>query len=141
MEIGDLLYVLIMVVALVFSVLKKAKGKEQRGTVTPDHEVDDSLSEIFPTLKQIWEEQKVPEYPITPTPFSSYVNQKENREKIKKRIRIKDRKTITSSLKKRTAQKVFLDEDENEGISYWNKEPIDLRKAVIYSEILKRPDY
>ena len=136
MEIGDLLYVLIMVVALVFSVLKKAKGKEQRPA--PSHEVEDTLSEVFPSLKQIWEEQKVPEYPITKT-FSPPVQHQ--KKIIDKGIRIKDRKIITSGLKKRDTHKILLDEDENNGISYWNKEPIDLQKAVIYSEILKRPDY
>ena len=139
MDIGDLLYVLIMVVALVFSFIKKAKGKEQRPNAhIPEHEVEDTLSEVFPTFKQIWEEQKVPEPPKVRT-FPPPVQHQ--RKVIDKGVRIKDRKTITSGLKKRDTHKVFLDEDENNEIPYWNKEPIDLQKAVIYSEILKRPDY
>ena len=130
-----------MVVVLIFSVLKKAKDKEQHTPAAPDHEVDDSLSEVFPSLKQIWEEQKIPEYPKPAILLVPPVQRKENREKLKKRIGIKDRKTITSGLKKRNTQKVFLEEDEDSGITYWDKDPIDLQKAVIYSEILKRPDY
>lgn len=138
MEFGDLLYVLIMVAVAVFSIVKKSRGRKEHDVLTPEFEADASPEEVFPP-GTFWEGKVKP-----------LIRPPDNKEKKVhrsgfKRIdfnkkRIKNR-TITSGLKKRQAPKILLEEDEQVNFSYWDEEPIDLRKAVIYNEILKRPDY
>ena len=138
MEFGDLLYVFIMVAVAVFGIIKKSAGKKRPDVLMPEFEAENSPVEVFPTGR-FWEETVKP---LTKPP--EIKNEKVRRPDFKRidfdRSKIKKR-TITSSLKKRQSAKIFLEEDEQNNFSFWEKEQFDLQKAVIFSEILKKPEY
>jgi len=138
MEFGDLIYVLIMVAIAVFSIIKKSSSKKQTDVLMPEFEAENSPVEVFPQ-NRFWEEKVRPlnkplEIKEKKVYRSEYKKIDFEKRKIKKR-------TITSSLKKRQIAKVILEVDEQSNYSFWEEEQFDLQKAVIYSEILKKPEY
>ncbi|MDR2928926.1 MAG: hypothetical protein LBV41_12125 [Cytophagaceae bacterium] len=144
MDLGDIAYGLIMLVAVVASIYKKAikNNRPHDDMPMPEQEIDDTLKEFFPTVRQLIEveNRKIASPPAYRKPenvsqFSDY------RKNDFKRQRIKEKETISSSLRKRIPQKDLFDEDESKTATIWDKDPFNLQKAIIYSEILKRPDY
>ena len=127
-----------MVAIAVFSIIKKSSSKKQTDVLMPEFEAENSPVEVFPQ-NRFWEEKVRPlnkplEIKEKKVYRSEYKKIDFEKRKIKKR-------TITSSLKKRQIAKVILEVDEQSNYSFWEEEQFDLQKAVIYSEILKKPEY
>ncbi|MCL2074054.1 MAG: hypothetical protein FWH18_09040 [Marinilabiliaceae bacterium] len=139
MEIGDLLYILIGVGALLFSLFKKSKHKEQFGNDFPQYEQEDNLEEVFESVSNV-SEQPQPKAVVLRT-FEKKPVFESKFKRINFENRNKSKKIVTSGLKIRKEPKMFFEEKEDEIINYWNAENFDLHKAVIYSEILKRPNF
>ncbi|TAJ14642.1 hypothetical protein DMA11_04530 [Marinilabiliaceae bacterium JC017] len=134
--IGEILYIVAMLAIFVFSAYKKSQQAKKK--VTPPNQtphVPDPMDEedIMKELKDLFQPQqpgkatvpveKKPVQPVVPTDTNKYA---------KPQAKISERK-ISREIK------VEL-EEEGEG-NHILDEDFDLRKAVIYSEILKRPGY
>jgi hypothetical protein len=138
MEFGDLIYIFIMVAVALFSLIRANKNKERQGTQIPDYNTVELPEEVFPPGMFREEKAKVltkpPEKNVNPVYRSHF-------QRIDFENRRQKKRTIFSELKKRQDTKIFLEEESQAISSYWENEQFDLRKAVIYSEILKRPEY
>lgn len=135
---GDYFYILIMVGVFIFSIIKNTRKKEeQTPSSNPNRRIPDVLEEVFPDIRN-WmddeeETQVVPEpvpviqtlETIPPTTHFTY-DSPENAQP----TRGITRQTVISA-------PMELESDQ-ESMTLWD-EPIDLRKAVLYAEILKRP--
>lgn len=140
-SLGDILYIIVMLAAVVISFYKKAKGSGEGGTFSPEQEAGDPFDEVFPTGDKWFEEeqpQKQPPKPvlkkeeIIPRPRTLRINYQ----------KIQKKPERTSRLTSRIAQnRGNLEEPEREARSFWDEEPLDLQTAVIYAEVIKRPDY
>lgn len=149
-SLGDILYLLIMVGVVIFGVIKKSKTSGG-GEIMPEDEVDDYPSEAFPPLSKWLEEQldPKPKPEIVTKPRVAPVMQKEREPAVshfKKPYKPAPRKPYqsledTPRIQRKIATKEsFIEEEPEYGTSFlWEDEQFDLRKAVIYSEILKRP--
>jgi hypothetical protein len=147
-SIGDILYIVVMVAALIFSIYKKSKAQNQDGTVRPEEEVGDPLDEVFPTftmpkpkpaepierpVKQpprLIQTEAVPRIRTSRTDFHKIKTRGDS-----KRLERSQRLTTHTSPRKSTQ------EPELEQHYYWEEEPVDLQRAIIYAEVIKRPDY
>ena len=147
-SIGDILYIVVMVIALVFSIYKKSKSGNQDGTIIPEREVSDPFDEVFPTFNQNWNEDRVPaDMPVKhpPKPVQQEIAdrvryqridfQRTNKSETSKRLE------RTSRLSRSSIQRKSTREPDSEQMYYWDEEPLDLQNAIIYTEIIKRPDY
>jgi hypothetical protein len=138
MEFGDLIYILIMVVVALFSFFRANKNKARQESSIPDFETVNIPEEVFPPGMFGEERAKVltkpPEKRITPVQRSHFtrINYEKRRQK---------KRTIFSGVKRQQETNIFLEDDNQLIGSYWENEQFDLQKAVIYSEILKRPEY
>ena len=139
---GDILYFLAMIAFFVISAIsksKKAKKKVVPASKPFDHPVMPKKSEGssgFPWLDEIFEEDEAnveqetvqgtePE-PVAVEVIREVETNGEVKDNIKKQEQPFDYYDVKGS--------------DQEG-SYWNEEEFDLRKAVIFSEILKRPEF
>ncbi len=128
-NLGDILYVLFIVVALVASVMKKRK-KQEAVPPFPSEDVNDTglpedLKEIFQRKRQ------------TATHFPKpHIDRK--REIIKKEPEKKFKTGLVSSLTIKKPNEIFEQELND---TRTDLEEIDWQKAVITSEILNRPQH
>jgi hypothetical protein len=151
-NLGDIIYLVLMVAVVLFSALRKKKAPQQ-GVPEPHGEVRDPMDEIFPTLKDLFTGEEGVEKPLTEqaeshpplidmekrdekkkeSPFlnSDYVfSARSSMDDVRRRRRIPKKKPLDLS------SQVHGDFGSSENI-----EDFDLQQAVIYSEILKRPDF
>ena len=133
-DFGDILYILAMLAALVFSALRKKKQVKER----PNQPVETSRSpfdpfeeddNVFDELKEIFRPE---EREVEPAP----VIKEEKPKEVLKRIEYKKEKYVPKKVSK-TVELIALEEDYDD-FSFIEEE-VDIRKAVIYSEILNRP--
>ncbi len=145
-SIGDILYIIVMIIAVVLSIYKKAKGNNQGGPLLPEDEVNEPYEEVFPTYnprnwsqkaEQTEQHQKQPPGKVMPAPAKS---QRIDFQRTKVNM---ERKRIerTSRISKRTIHRKTYQEQVTEQGYYWDENPMDLKNAVIYAEIIKRPDF
>ena len=140
MEIGDLLYLLIGAIAIVAGLLKKSKSKERYEESIPQYEPDDNFEEVFQPVYESNEKNIIKNVETKRLEKKPVYESKFKRMNFDKRFQ--NRKTITTSLKKRKETELVLEEKRDEEIkTFWNQETFELHKAVIYSEILKRPNF
>lgn len=147
-SIGDILYIVVMVAALVFSIYKKTKGGSQGGTIMPERQVGDPFDEVFPTFNPHWHDEKEivekpikhPPKPVKPQEAERVKYQRIDFQRIKKSGKAKSLER-TSRINVTSIQRKSTPEIESEQQFYWDEEPLDLQNAIIYSEIIKRPDY
>ncbi|MBN2166498.1 MAG: hypothetical protein JW717_09500 [Marinilabiliaceae bacterium] len=140
MEFNDIIGILIMVAAIVISIVKR-KLDSSKNTEPNKKKVPDILQDFFPEMKSMMEEEEEEEMPVAPvfkaeslsaekiiktSPSVSY----ENIEKLSVNSLIPDKKDPVYDNFFQPVEEVNEDIDD-----------FDIRKAVIYSEILKRPDY
>ena len=138
---GDILYIIVMLAAVVISILKKAKGSGQGGTFSPEQEAGDPFDEVFPTGKGWLEEEQPQKLPPKPVLVKEEALPRARTMRINYQ-KIQKRPERTTRIKSRIAQnRSRLEEPESESCSFWDREPLDLKTAVIYAEIIKRPDY
>ncbi len=147
-SLGDILYIIVMVVALVFSIYKKTKGSHQDGTLLPEREVGDPFDEVFPTGKRRWLDEETVEKPVKhpPKPLQKEKTeglgyQKIAFQRIQKSDALKRPERTTRITPRLTQKKSAVQKVESDQLFYWDEEPLDLQNAVIYAEIIKRPDY
>ncbi len=130
-DFGDILYVLAVLAALVFSAFKKQKQANKKKPVFDEDESDyDPMGEddVLSELKELFQ----PKAKETPLPKEEKVVKEEPLFiQNQKSVEIKKEPVIKEEIKI-----VDLKETDESG---FDKEQIDLRQAVIYSEILKRP--
>ncbi len=132
-DIGNILYILAMVAALVFSAYKKQK-QAKKPMQMPDDEVrpsHDPMDEedVLEELRELFQKPKPKPKPVYEEPK---VAQKEMP------LHMQKKQMPKKDVPKPRPAKLTPIEDEEIG-SEFDREPIDLRQAVIYSEILKRP--
>lgn len=131
-DIGNILYILAMLAALVFSAYKKQKQAKKQVPMPEDeqpayHPMDEE--DIVDELRELFQKPKV-EKPTPGVKKPSPVKPAEV--KSSKKVEVRKSKPV---IKEEIKLEVF-DEVDDMG---FDKEQIDLRQAVIYSEILKRP--
>ncbi len=124
-SIGDLLYVLFVVIALVLSVVKKKKEQHHVPPFIPDDEdeevQDHPVREIF---------QQKESNPVSP-PVSFKSNPVIHQMPVAKR-------PATTTTATKLHSKIVVEEEVE---SILEIEDMDWKKVVIYSEIMKRPQY
>ena len=130
-DFGDILYVLAMLAALVFSVIKKSNQAKKRPSVPMDTEPDpfDPMEEepIIQDLRDLFKPRQPRPQPATEA-------------SVQKTEPVTVRPTIISRIPHRLTKPLeVIDLDETSAPTDFFEEGIDLRQAVIYSEILKRP--
>jgi hypothetical protein len=147
-SIGDILYIVVMVIALVFSIYKKTKGGNQDGTIIPEREVGDPFDEVFPTFNSNWDEEKTPvDIPVKhppkqiPTEQTDRVRYQRIDFQRTKKSETSKRLERTSRTSRSSIQRKSTREPESEQQYYWDEEPLNLQNAIIYAEVIKRPDY
>ena len=158
---GDILPIIAMVVALVFSIIKKNRGTKEDDTSLPESEYTEVPHESFPTLNDWFDssesspeetspEEIKEEKPVTrPTsnmqpevmrpPKMEYNSS--GYQRIKKRDNLKKPERVSRISSKIVSKTLAKEDDDSQPIDStgFNNEPFDLRRAIIYTEILKRP--
>lgn len=126
-NLGDILYVLAMIAAVVFSAIKKQRqAKKQAPIPSEANQPTEANDDVFEELKELFQnkEPKIVKKPLEkPKPKPLHAQ--------KKSVQIKP-KTVTKPVD------LKADEEENIGFEF-DTEQIDLRQALIHSEILNRP--
>lgn len=129
-DLGNILYILAMLAAVVFSAFKKKKQVKRAEQMpeempTPYHPMDED--DIVRELKELFQQPKA----AAPEPVKS---------KVEPQPFLKPENTFKPKNRVKEPKKPIFEEAESveEGFGF-NKEQIDLRQAVIYSEILRRP--
>lgn len=136
MDGGDILYIVFVIVSILFGALGKARKKKKAQPVqyeqnrNEDNEFNwEDLLESYSSTKEDVQEKYEPVEDVAP-----------KSEKISRSEPIIDEKRPLTKTKTQNSltpsQDIIFDEDDNEANS-----EIDLRQAIIYSEILKRPEY
>lgn len=152
-SLGDILYILVMLGVVLIGVIRKANS-QGKGKVLPEDEVHDYPTEAFPPIKQ-WLEQMEAAIPrteplsIPPIPQARIKQREPGKERVKLQGRSSARKPRVSiettprmQLKKAAIKEpVIVEENDADGWLPGVDEQFDLRQAVIYSEILRRPTY
>jgi hypothetical protein len=146
--IGDIIYIIVMIAALVFSIYKKAKASKHDGDVMPEHQVGDSPTESFPSFKDWFnDDEEEPEEIVRPqiqtmeaVPLKpNRLNYKKPEYKGMQKSDSLKRPERVTRITKRTVHNSLNPGKIAETFTYWDDEQLDLQKAIIYSEIIKRP--
>ena len=150
---GDIIYIVLTLVVVLISALRKKKAP-QKPESAPHREVGDPMDEVFPTLRDLFTEPEE-EAPVAPSaesldsiesqgqpetvsgspgnpfvrsdykfPSSSSAGEASRQRKMRKK---------KSEL---TRVRTQIDEEDVK-----EQESFDLKRAIVYSEILKRPDF
>jgi len=135
-DFGDILYILVMLGALVFSVIRKAQQSKNKPTMSESDKSSpyDPMAEEEPLMEELREMFAKPKRP-EPQPVVQKPVQVKNKT-VEKTFSKKTNRTIIP--KKTEPLKVIHTDDDDEGFVF-DADEVDLRKAVIYSEILNRP--
>ena len=151
-SLGDILYILVMIGALIFSVIKKSRSAAHKGEVVPEYETEAYPQEELPPFsewlddeiiqKRPQEFQKEPE--IQPMQAEKLQHQKlqykrPDYQSIKKSDSLKRPERITRITRKPVLKLLAEEENSYKDNSVWDDENFDLKRAIIYSEIIKRP--
>ncbi len=133
---GDILYFLAMIAFFVISAIVKSK-KAKKNAVPPSEPSGQSeeghRSSGFPWLDDVFrdeEEELSAEEEVKPAPvFEGLASRRDATLNIQKKEPVK-----------REMFKYSEVEGSEFGGSYWDEEEFDLERAIIFSEILKRPE-
>ncbi len=153
-SVGDIIYIVVMVAALVVSMIIKAKKAPQDETPVPQSEMNERESdENFPTFSD-WlsggEGRPKEEIEVSPIPSQQsknipYEGMKSHLSasyhKAKQKEEIERSEGVSQTPPKSVPRRLAAIEEIESEASIWFKDPQDLRRAMIYSEILKRPSF
>lgn len=154
--IGGIVYIVIMLAIFIFSAFRKKKEGNEN-VPAPEGGKENPMDEVFQPFKEVFgeEEEEASSEESEPAPSHSTRNQREgSRKSFEGAPFVKDDYVFTSEtspgdkrrqrMNQKPGQQTSLKSEEDqpeqqqsEGAPDW----FDLRKAVIFSEILKRPDY
>lgn len=131
-DFGDILYVLAMLAALVFSAIRKSKQSKKQPAAPVETPADrfDPMEEDEPIIQDLRDLFKPK--PPRPQPVSVTEFKTEQAKSLQQKSRPKTQRKSTKPLD------VIETEEASESTDFF-EDGIDLRQAVIYSEILKRP--
>lgn len=151
-SLGDILYILVMIGALIFSVIKKSRGADRNGEVVPEHEAGEYPREAFPPLSEWFDDEAMKKPPleyqnepeIEPMQAEKLQHQKLQYQKpdyqsIKKSDSLNRPQRITRITRKPVHNSLAEETNSYNDSSVWDGESFDLKRAIIYSEIIKRP--
>ncbi len=131
-DIGNILYILAMLAALVFSAYKKQKQTKKQVPMPEDepptyHPMDEE--NIVEELRELFQKPKVekPAPVVKPAAVARPAVVRQPMVKVVQPVKPKEKEEL----------KIEVIEDVDDMV--FDREQIDLRQAVIYSEILKRP--
>jgi hypothetical protein len=136
-DLGNILYILVAIAVVIFNIIKK--GKQASASTPPPVEKNDPFEDMIPKFEQLFK----PDSEVK-TSSSSFPQKKERKDvKVKPQPVLNDfeekRKQVQSRVhtipKKETTKEpiqVLTDSAPN-----W----FNAREAIIYSEILKRPEF
>jgi hypothetical protein len=127
---GDILYLLAMLAFFIISSIVKSKKKNAAPPV-PEPEED--------------------YFPDTPSadPFAGIFDDDEEYEQPPEPVRVETKPVVNTPPPSPVKEKVgiitdnsgsFVYNEDHESGSFWDEEEFDLRRAVVFSEILKRPE-
>lgn len=131
-DIGNILYILAMLAALIFSAYKKQKQAKKPMQMPDEHTQPENETmveeDVFDELRELFQKPKPQQAVPEPKPVKDEVPLHMQKKEAPRK----------SSMSKQEPVKLVAQEDEYEETEF-DREQIDLRQAVIYSEILKRP--
>jgi len=132
-RIGDILYLLALVAFFVFSSIMKSK-KHKKNIPQPEpasEESHENEQEEFPT-----------NFDDFPDHFDDNIIKEEVEIKVERPSTFQKTKTdFRKPAQPKKSEPAVITESKDESTeSFWDEEEFDLRKAVIFSEILKRPE-
>lgn len=162
---GNYLYIIFAVVYIIYSIVKAGKKvKQNRPTIdktsrpsptvqppvsspAPQHESGDELKKMLEELLGGGEEEEIPEKPVA-SPVPSVIPHKPAPKPVYQAARKEKQVEDTSKQKATLPVPGFHAHPEIIRQAFTGQEPeeveeidFDIRQAVIYSEILKRPSY
>ena len=140
MDIGDLIYLVIVIGAVIASIIKKKMDSAGSNEERPKRRIPDSMKEMFPDIKELFEEQEMPVQPKPEPVAESKTVEATVSDENKKSYFTYDNSDLSKGYS------IFSKENEEHNItSVIEENPVmenfDLRKAVIYSTIIHRPEY
>ncbi len=151
MDIGDLVYVIFVLMSIVFGVFGKKKKKNPETTSEPTNTFDlesfireayGNTDTSYETINEYAEEEiiepKHPTYKRPANPSQSKYQNSSFKEELKKK---KEQSRTRLSKVKSQSNNSPIFENEISDTAPSSEFEFDTQKAVIYSEILKRPDY
>lgn len=151
-SLGDILYILVMIGALIFSVIRKSRGAARNGEVVPEHETEEYPQEAFPPFSEWLDDEAMKKPPreyqneveVQPMQAERLQHQKLQYKKpdyhsIKKSDSLKRPERITRITRKPVHKSLAEEANSYDESPVWNGEGFDLKRAIIYSEIIKRP--
>ena len=150
---GDIMYLVAMAALFIFtSIMKSRKAKENLPSQPAPERSDpweDEEEEPLPNFEDIFRTQpvtKVPEPAPAPVVAESRTDLVKEREEITRQMFAAQQPTV-SDQRTQSADVVVGSDFEYSEVdgthdtdSYWDYEEFDLKKAVVFSEILKRPE-
>lgn len=145
----DLIYILLGIVWVVFSVINSAKKKQVKGTTEmPKSDLEEIFGEFFPKKvnpqrfddepEMVYETlegpsaEKLDDEPQPISPFEAYAGEWEE----------EDEPSLEEMERAQPAFAFFeTEEQQRQKPNLQLLQPIDLRQAIIYQTILQRPDF
>jgi hypothetical protein len=150
---GDIIYIIVMLAIFIFSALKKKKRVNEDEIPVPEREVENPMEEVLSPFEDILRDDEGKKKEDVAVTTSSSENRQKNLRGtpfVKKdyvftsntlpgdaRRQRKNRASGRQSFFKSEKKEFFEEEEPYREEEEW----FDLRKAVVFSEILKRPDY
>lgn len=131
MDVGDLVYVVVLIVSAIVGTLGKRRKKKKAPSVVQEPvSQQDAIDwqNIFGEREEIMEQEE-PAYESFQE-MDKIKGEEPQKEEIRPKSKTDSQKPVSP------VSNVIFDENDNEA----NPE-IDLKQAIIYSEILKRPEY
>jgi hypothetical protein len=131
-DIGNILYILVMLAALIFSAYKKQKKAKRPMQMPDDHPQQEGEpmveEDVFEELRELFQQPKPKARPVVQ-------EVKVEKKEVPLHMQRKEEPKKPNLPKEEPVELISVEDESSE----FDKEQIDLRQAVIYSEILKRP--
>ncbi len=148
-DLGSILYLVFTVLAVIFSIVKKSNQNKEKKSVTTDttHEDEsvgkDILEDIIPQLKGMFDKPNIERNTVEPNITKQKIITKPEPISSRSDYQFAQQKsTLNSSSKNSVREKVKSSSSEPKGKVVESSESwFNAREAIIYSEILKRPDF
>lgn len=140
-SIGDFLYLLLMVGAVIISIIKKSKDKQV--APPPPKPPQRDFKDLFPEMGN-WMDDEEEEQPVQPAPRTEVFPSAQSptrAQPIETPVFTYDAPEIAKPGRAVAKNAVVELQEEEEGGGVFDEERFDLRKAVVYSEIMKRPTW